>query len=714
MVSSSSLGKFSTAVPITFLVIIFCIHSIVAASLWLLFRFEDTEIRQQVLGMLCYSLTFFGSISFFYQRYPSMWVLPIHIITLILLPNILAFIPVFSFWILLGFSFIGLFALILTLIRSNNEFPTSNYCSAVVIGSCLGIWSFLFLQGIKGALTLFSDLGIYANFIHNDSVFHSSIIGMLQNFNLPSTGLDGVPTLFYHIGIHRWIASNLHYFLGTPMTLLSSARDILWIPIFLFSLSFSILIASKSTHWLRALAFAVIGNLIYCTINWPSHLSSESHLLSLPIFVSFMPIGLVWLENYYSRDVNISRSLVFMQISCTILAIILCWVAKMSTGLIMTCYLIGSLLVPRFLERPRYWLKLSIMPMPVVVAVSMLFLIKLFLLPSYNFKLFAFYRTFPVITISQILIFTMCLLISWGLLQGEAKLRDSISLLMGSIFLIGQAPGVLFDIGGGSAWYFSDPTIWLAYFLTSSVILMRFKSIVITLHSHLRPTSQISEISLDKNLDNLAEFSINSKLIYITFWIAIGIIIFNSYKTIPTQFYQNVVQPTNAQLKQALSLENSPLSLDVPQDEKGSAWDKFSRFKQRLVPGKIALMKHTELGRIQSIANNLVTDKKSTVIYIPPDTPFWEDAVATTPAVVCWAKPFAIPALTGMPMLNGVRSGVGDCPVTQYYGMNTYTNDSLNRKLDSQELCQRTKKLGFKNVLEIKSDDYKVHVCNGE
>jgi len=101
-------------------------------------------------------------------------------------------------------------------------------------------------------------------------------------------------------------------------------------------------------------------------------------------------------------------------------------------------------------------------------------------------------------------------------------------------------------------------------------------------------------------------------------------------------------------------------------------------------------------------------------IYIPPDTPFWEDAVATTPAVVCWAKPFAIPALTGMPMLNGVRSGVGDCPVTQYYGMNTYTNDSLNRKLDSQELCQRTKKLGFKNVLEIKSDDYKVHVCNGE
>jgi hypothetical protein len=126
-------------------------------------------------------------------------------------------------------------------------------------------------------------------------------------------------------------------------------------------------------------------------------------------------------------------------------------------------------------------------------------------------------------------------------------------------------------------------------------------------------------------------------------------------------------------------------------------------------------MKHTELGRIQSIAKNLVTDKKATVIYVPPDARFWEDAVyGITPAVVCWAKPFAIPALTGMPMLNGVRSGVGDCPVTQYYGMKAYADDSLNRKLDSKELCQRARKLGFKNVLEIKPQDYQIHICKGD
>jgi len=295
---------------------------------------------------------------------------------------------------------------------------------------------------------------------------------------------------------------------------------------------------------------------------------------------------------------------------------------------------------------------------------------------------------------------------------------------MVSIFLIGQIPGFLFDIRGSGAASFSEPTVWLAYFLVSSVVLMRIQGIkqLQLIASAPKSTSSISGTSVGGSPDasKLAEFefSMNPKVIYIAFWIAVGLTVFNFYKNLPYQFYINVMQPTNAEVKQALSLENSPLSLDVPQEKKGSAWDKFARFKQRLVPGKIALMKHTELGRIQSIAKNLVTDKKATVIYVPPDAPFWNNTGdGITPELelmLCWAKPFATPALTGMPMLNGVRSGVEDCPVTQYLGMKAYTDDSLNRKLDSKELCQRARKLGFKNVLEIKPDNYQVHVCNGE
>ena len=721
MAYSLSLNKFSTTIPVNPLAIIFFTHSIAVAGVWLLFRFDDNEVRQQVIGILCFSLAFLGSVSFFYQRYSSVWVLPIHIIALILLPNVLALIPVFSFSVLMGFGFIGVVALVLSLINSRHEVSIWEYCLIAAVGTFSGIWHFLFLQALKESFVfsnVFSDLGIYRYYIHHDTTFHSAIIWMLKTFNVPSTGLDGVSPLFYHIGMHRWIASNLQYLPGLPVTLLAATRDILWVPMFLFSLSSSVLICSKSASWLAASLLATVGNVIYCIFATYSHLISESHLLSLLVFVSFMPIGLVWLENYYSSGIRVSRRVLFVQIFSTSIGFILCWIAKMSTGLIMACYLIGCLVVPRFLERPRHFLKLSIIPF--VVVVFMLFVIKLFLLPSYDFKLFAFYRAFPRIATFHIQTFVVCLLVSWVFFQGQDRVRNSLALLMVSVFLIGQAPGLLSNLAGG-AWYFSDLTIWLSYFLASGLILARTQAIksTIAIGFYLRPVSDVSETSLPRRLDtsNPVEIILNFK--YITFWIVIGLIIFNLYKTLPAQFYQfyqNVVQPTNAQIKQALSLENSPLSLDVSQEEKGSTWDKFSRFKQRLVPGKLALMKHTELGRIQSITNQLGNDKrKGTVIYVPPNAPFWQDAVyGITPAIACWAKPFVIPALTGMPMLNGVRSGVGDCPVTQNYGMYIYSSDSLNRKLDSKKLCQRAKKLGFKNVLEIKSEDYQIHVCNGE
>jgi hypothetical protein len=723
--------KSDMAASINFLAITFCVHSIVAAGLWLLFRFEDSGIRQQVIGMLCYSLAFFGAVSFSYRRYLSTWVLPVHIIALMLIPSVLSSTPIVGFWIVLGLGFVGLASLVLALVEDKCALSFGKCLLVVTISFLCGICHFLVPQ-VELYSTVFSDLRTYARVdttLIVDTMFHSAIIRMLREFNIPSTGLDGLPSFFYHVGIHRWIAANLDYLSGEPMTLLGGARDILWVPIFLFSLSFSMLTASSSAHWLRALLIAVLGNLIYCRIKFPSHLTSESYLLSLPIFVSFMPIGLGWLENYYMKNSSIPRSALFKQVFVSSLAIILCWIAKMSTGLIMACCLVGFLVVPRFLERPRRWLKISIISC--IVVVCLLFLIKQSFLPAYDFKLFAYYIVYPSFAVPQTVVFLSLLLIFWMApreLQGETKLRSSVLLLMVSIFLIGQIPGFLFDIGGASATFFSEPTVWLAYFLVSSVVLMRIQGIkqLQLIASAPKSTSSISGTSVGGSPDasKLAEFefSMNPKVIYIAFWIAVGLTVFNFYKNLPYQFYINVMQPTNAEVKQALSLENSPLSLDVPQEKKGSAWDKFARFKQRLVPGKIALMKHTELGRIQSIAKNLVTDKKATVIYVPPDAPFWNNnwnntGDGITPEhveVVCWSKSFAIPALTGMPMLNGVRSGVEDCPVTQYYGMTAYTDDSLNRKLDSKELCQRARKLGFKNVLEIKPDNYQVHVCNGE
>jgi hypothetical protein len=43
---------------------------------------------------------------------------------------------------------------------------------------------------------------------HSDTFFHSSIASMIQTYGIPSTGLDGLPYIHYHIGSH-WIFAQL-------------------------------------------------------------------------------------------------------------------------------------------------------------------------------------------------------------------------------------------------------------------------------------------------------------------------------------------------------------------------------------------------------------------------------------------------------------------------------------------------------------------------
>jgi len=43
---------------------------------------------------------------------------------------------------------------------------------------------------------------VLLNQIHEDTVFHMSIVSMFKTFSIPSTGLDGIPFLEYHTGFH--------------------------------------------------------------------------------------------------------------------------------------------------------------------------------------------------------------------------------------------------------------------------------------------------------------------------------------------------------------------------------------------------------------------------------------------------------------------------------------------------------------------------------
>jgi hypothetical protein len=92
-------------------------------------------------------------------------------------------------------------------------------------------------------------------------------------------------------------------------------------------------------------------------------------------------------------------------------------------------------------------------------------------------------------------------------------------------------------------------------------------------------------------------------------------------------------------------------------------------------------------------------------IYISPKYErFWNEDP-------CWIHAFVVPALLGVPLLSGVRSGVFNCPDVKYYGMSSYGFESKNRLLDNEEICLAAVARGFRKVLEINDKGELLHVC---
>ena len=114
------------------------------------------------------------------------------------------------------------------------------------------------------------------------------------------------------------------------------------------------------------------------------------------------------------------------------------------------------------------------------------------------------------------------------------------------------------------------------------------------------------------------------------------------------------------------------------------------------------IKKDSNLGAIQSYIRELnlsPNHAKSTAIYVSPRfAGFWQ----LSEGLSCWARPFVIPAMTGFPLLNGVRDKNNNCPgIGGYYGMSDYDSESWNRPLSESDLCTKATKLGFAQVLNI-------------
>lgn len=62
---------------------------------------------------------------------------------------------------------------------------------------------------------LFEHICATGSIKNQDPLFHSAVIGMIESYGIPSTGVDGIPFMPYHFGTH-WILAQLARFVGIP------------------------------------------------------------------------------------------------------------------------------------------------------------------------------------------------------------------------------------------------------------------------------------------------------------------------------------------------------------------------------------------------------------------------------------------------------------------------------------------------------------------
>lgn len=530
---------------------------------------------------------------------------------------------------------------------------------------------------------------------------------MLAKFNTPSTGLDGVKPLEYHVGVHRWVAANLNILGGQAPLLLAICQQIAFLPVLFFTavLVLSCLVSTQVST-LVACGFTFLALWLLSTRIWDSYLASESYAFSLPIFMAMLPVGQSWLFKACQSDRWFTVHP--MAVTMAVVAVLSCQTAKISSGVMLALFLVLCAFIPKILQKTRLnWRTIW----PFVALCCAFFLGCLGLAFAFsgtlpiNFYPLHFARTHTNQFIWQNLVF-LGLIISFYWLSGKegqlhqgypprAKLSQVVMLTI--MFFASQVPGFLLEIGGGSAGYFVLPTLFVVLFFTLAAFV-----------DYWQANHKTGLIALLSPVDHLWK-PLPRPLIWalitliLVFSLSSGTSEIGSYKARGLGFVRNLV----------ISLDSFSSKLDSFTELKGL--NKRKRQLELLIfPPAIKmeiLEQKTELGYVKAELRKLSISKtsKNLVIYIAEDfSAFWQPQGNRN----CWDKSFVIPAMTGFPLLNGVRADINNCESTKYYGMVNYNSGSWNRLLSSSELCNKATQLGFNQVLSVTETKTQLYSCN--
>lgn len=340
-----------------------------------------------------------------------------------------------------------------------------------LIGFCLfvGFWTACYLFVSEYSTSLYIEclsLGGIAGSGEIDTLFHSTLANVINNYHAVSTGLDGLIYTPYHIASH-FIFGQLASILNLDgLSFYLVGFSVLGVPLFIKALL--TFISSINSLWLKPLNLLVLASGLTGLMQpsvadwmgiWSNQLNSQSYCLALTFFFLLASIVLDTYRSGVEATKNVAQKAILLLV-ISLATTVLIW-TKVSVG-VLFCALASFLFVRIKAYKSKFY---SLLFGMICLFSAIAYFSNLFKAPV-DFVLFAFYKfqVKPNFLLFHFIFFYLWVwLLSFYSFKSKLKNAERIPLETAVIFaLIASLPGCLAELPGGSEVYFSNVQYWFS------------------------------------------------------------------------------------------------------------------------------------------------------------------------------------------------------------------------------------------------------------
>lgn len=173
----------------------------------------------------------------------------------------------------------------------------------------MSLFSTMTIVGVAHPATSFDmfDRVVYG-FVYKDTLFHASLAAMIKNYNVASTGLNGLIEVPYHNFSHHLYAALATLGNQAVIEVYGVATHVLFAPILIFSMASAAYTLSPKINKIKinwclfSFLLALLPALLYkWGALWDQYFTSESYLVSLGLFI--LALALMNKRKLDSRDI---------------------------------------------------------------------------------------------------------------------------------------------------------------------------------------------------------------------------------------------------------------------------------------------------------------------------------------------------------------------------------------------------------------------------